>query len=726
MWPTLLTLWRTLSGKAPRKGGPRRRPACCRPRLEVLEDRTVPTSLSYSTYLHGSVQAVAVDNTGAVYVTGTTDSTLPTTPGAFRTSGAGGAYVAKLNATGTAVVYATYLGNSSYSLENDSGYGIAVDAAGDAYVIGSDSTVPTTPNAIASSGHIFVAELNSAGSGLVYSTYLPGGVGNGFITNGDTGAITVDGSGNIYVAGAAQAGFPVTAGAFQTALGGYYNTFFAKINPVLSGSASLVYATYLGGIHQDAASGIALDGSGNVYVTGFTESSNFPVTAGAYQTTFVGLRDTFVAKVNPSLSGAPSLVYYTLLGGSVDAKGGSAVTGYVPDRPGNIALTNQTDGGIAVDNAGNVYVASATTAVDFPTTAGAFQTQSNLKYTGIGYPPSDAFVTKLNPTGTALVYSTYLGGGTNAKSGGAGIALDANGDAYVTGWTDSTVFPTKNPGQATDAGGWDAFVTEMNPSGSGLLFSSYLGGSSNDDGFGIPVDPSGNAYVGGQTLSSNFPTTPGAYQTIPGSGFVAKINTGSPTFAVSGFPSPTTAGTAGTFTVTAQDASGNTLTGYTGTIHFTSGDPQAVLPSDYTFTAADQGSHTFSATFKTAGSQSLAATDTVTSSMSGQEGIVVNPAAATHFQISAPSSVSKGARFSLTLTVEDAYGNVVTSYVGTVHFSSSDGSATLPMDYTFTAADAGVHTFVNKIILRKRGTQTITVTDTLDGSLTGSDSLTVL
>src|SRR5262249_5472614 len=163
-------------------------------------------------------------------------------------------------------------------------------------------------------------------------------------------------------------------------------------------------------------------------------------------------------------------------------------------------------------------------------------------------------------------------------------------------------------------------------------FSSYLGGSASsypmgprDWGFGIALDSAGNAYAGGQTQSSNFPTTPGVYQTTPGSGFVAKINVAAPSFAVTGFPSPTTAGTAGTCTVTAQDANANTLTGYPGTVHFTSSDPQAALPADYTFTAADQGVHTFSATLKTAGTQSLVATDTVTASISGQEAIVVNP-----------------------------------------------------------------------------------------------------
>jgi hypothetical protein len=724
MWPTFLTLWRVRSGKSVQKGKPRRHPAGCRPRLEVLEDRTAPAALGYSTYLGSAVEGVAVqpgDTTGAVYV-------------------ASGTSVLKLNNGGTGLVYNTVVDQTPAS-SGGSLYALAVDAAGDAYVIGRGS-VSTTPNAIASSGNMFVAELNPAGN-LVYATYLPGAAAY-ISTLGYAAGIAVDGSGNIFVTGAAQAGLPVTAGAYQTAFGGGLpNAFFAKINPTLSGSASLVYATYLGGSSSnnngDAGTGIALDASGNAYVTGYTHSSNFPTTSGAFQTSFVGAEDVFVAKFNPSLSGAPSLVYSTLLGGSgtgTSIYNSTANSGYVPDN-NSINSGGQIDGGIAVDSSGNAYVTAATTSLSFPTTPGAFQTQSNLNQTSgtIGSKaPSDAFVTKLNATGTALVYSTYLGGGANTNSGGAGIALDANGDAYVTGWTNSTVFPTMNPIQASNAGASDAFVTVLNSSGGGLLFSSYLGGSIGDGpggpwdwGYGIATDSTGNAYVGGKTISSNFPTTPGAYQTTLGQGFLAKINVAasSPSFAVAGFPSPTTAGVSHTFTVTALNADGTVNTGYTGTVHFTSSDPQAVLPADYTFTAADQGTHTFTATLKTAGGQVLAAADAGTYGVVGSEsGIAVQPAAAAKFVLSAPASATVGVAFSVTLTVEDAYGNVVPNYTGTVHFSSSDNTATLPANYTFTAADAGVHTW-SGVILRKKGNKTLTVTDTLNSSLTATDFISV-
>jgi hypothetical protein len=750
MGPMLLTLWLALCGKAPRKRSPRRRPVCYRPDIEVLEDRAVPASLGYSTLLGGTVYATAVDSAGNLYVTGGADSGLSTTPGALDPSGYG-SFVAKLDPTGTAVLYATYLSNDSRGGEGTS---IALDANGDAYVIGTNGGVPTTANAIASSAVYdanadtdFVAELNPTGTGLLYGTYLPN-TDNASNDVTYSSALAVDGTGNIYAVGAAQPGFPTTVGSFQPAFAGQYTggteAFLAKIDPALWGTASLLYSSYLGGGQGfgDAATGIALDGGGNAYLEGFTQSTDFPTTSGAFQTSKGGGRfNAFVAKFNPALSGAASLVYSTYLGGS---DGGSIVNhqapygaGFVPNKNG--IVVPEIAGGIAVDSAGNAYVTSATTSPNFPTTSGAYQTTSNLNPADQygGFQDADVFVTKLNATGSALVYSTYLGGGANngigTHSGGASIAVDASGDAYVTGWTDSASFPTNNPVQSANGGGFnglgagmDAFVTELNPSGSGLLFSTYLGGGGNDYGYGIAVDSAGNASVGGQTSSSNFPTTAGAFNTASGSGFAAKIGLApSPSFAVTGFPSSTTAGVSQTFSVTALNANGTVNTGYTGTVQFTSSDTQAVLPANYAFTAADQGVHSFMVALNSAGSQSITATDTATGSITGSESnIVVTPAVASEFILSAPSSVSSGKKFSVTLTVEDAYGNVVTGYTGTVHFSSSDSTASLPTNYTFRASDAGVHTFAG-VMLRKKGKQTLTVTDTVDSSLTTTDITSV-
>jgi hypothetical protein len=222
--------------------------------------------------------------------------------------------------------------------------------------------------------------------------------------------------------------------------------------------------------------------------------------------------------------------------------------------------------------------------------------------------------------------------------------------------------------------------------------------------------------AGSKTVTASDTVT----SSITGSATVAVSPAAASTMIVAGFPSPTTAGVAGSFTVRLKDPYGNIAGGYTGTVHFTSSDGKASLPANYTFTATDAGVHTFSATLKTAGTQSLTATDTTTASLGGTDGgITVKPAAASKFLISAPPSVRSGVPFSLTITVQDAYGNVVTGYTGTIHFTSTDGTATLPANYTFTAADKGVHTFTG-LVLRKKGTQKITLTDTLNSSLTGS------
>jgi hypothetical protein len=195
---------------------------------------------------------------------------------------------------------------------------------------------------------------------------------------------------------------------------------------------------------------------------------------------------------------------------------------------------------------------------------------------------------------------------------------------------------------------------------------------------------------------------------------------------VAGFPAPVTAGVAGSFTVTARDAYGNRASGYSGTVRFTSSDPQAALPGNYIFTAADAGVRTFSATLKTAGNQALTATDTANAALTGAQGsILVNPAAASRLVLSAPSSIKANTAFSLTVTVVDAYGNVVTGYRGTLGFKSSDATANLPKKYTFTAADQGVHTFTG-LRLKRKGQQTITVTDTLNTSLAGSAIIQVI
>jgi hypothetical protein len=199
-------------------------------------------------------------------------------------------------------------------------------------------------------------------------------------------------------------------------------------------------------------------------------------------------------------------------------------------------------------------------------------------------------------------------------------------------------------------------------------------------------------------------------------------------FAVSGFPGTVTAGASGSFTVTALFADGTTDAGYVGIVHFTSSDPHAVLPADYTFTSADAGTHTFSAVLETAGSQSLTAADRVFASISGTEtGITVNPAVAVarRLSLTGPTTVAAGARFNLTVTALDAYGNVATGYRGTIRITATNGKGNLPATYAFTAADKGVHTFVG-VVFQWRGKHTIIVTDTLNSSIVGSLTVNIV
>jgi Beta-propeller repeat len=274
---------------------------------------------------------------------------------------------------------------------------------------------------------------------------------------------------------------------------------------------SLAYSTFLGGSDSagcppeeahgpEQGNRIALDSSGAAYVTGFTDSTDFPTTPGAFDTSFNGSVcgvDAFVAKLNPAGTGLVS----TFLGGS----------------SGDEAF------GIAVDSAGAAYVTGGTSSTDFPTTAGAFDTSLSGS--------SDAFVTKLDPAGSHLDYSTYLGG--SSGDGGRGIAVDSAGAAYVTGSTGSTDFPISAGAFDTSfiGGLGDAFVTKLDPAGSGLAYSSYLGGSSAEGSTDIAVDSAGAAYVTGGTSSTDFPTTAGAFDTsLSGSSdaFVAKLDPPAP------------------------------------------------------------------------------------------------------------------------------------------------------------------------------------------------------
>jgi len=315
-----------------------------------------------------------------------------------------------------------------------------------------------------------------ASTGMAWSTFLGGGgADNGY-------AVVVDANGNIVIAGCTTStNYPTTAGSAQRTSGGGTDAVITKLTP---DGATVLWSTYLGGSGEDIARGVAVGPGGDVYVVGSTGSAAFPVTAGAWRTQFSGgASDGFVARFSASTG---ALVYATYVGASWD------------DYPR----------GVAVDASGAATVAGFTNSLDFPVTAGVVKPTRNP---GL-YDGADGFVTKLAANGSSAVYSTYLGTNSGTDEVMA-LALDANGRATVTGWTTSGGFPTTATAyDRTLSSGHEVFVTRLNATASGYLFSTFLGGSASDEAYGIAVDESGATYVTGHTTSADFPTTSGAPQ----------------------------------------------------------------------------------------------------------------------------------------------------------------------------------------------------------------------
>jgi hypothetical protein len=441
---------------------------------EIL-DHSGFMSLCYSTFLgEGSgLNAIAVDASGCVYVTGSTSAADFPIQNPFQSSnlGNGDAYVTKLSASGNSLVYSTYLGGSSA----DASYGIAVDGSGCVYVTGLTESVdfPTWSafNSTLSGRDAFVTKFSPTGNTLLYSTYL-GGTGPDWGTG-----LALDGSECVYVTGRTHSpDFPLENPC--TLFSGI--AFVTKLNAT---GSSLVYSTYLGPASDPRD--IAVDKSGSAYIIG-TSVDGLP-TVNPFQTHQEGGWngwDAFVVKLSPA---GNSAVYSTYLGGNGDDQGL----------------------GIDVDSSGCAYVTGYTWSSDFPT-ENPFQT-----YLG----GMAGFVTKLSSLGNSLIYSTYFPWGV-----GYDIAVDGSGYAYVTGWTGSTNFPTVNPYQLYHQGGEDAFVTKLSAAGNSLVRSTYLGGRSGDYGYSIAVDGSDNAYVTGETGSDDFPMQ-NPYNASPSAVFVTKLGT---------------------------------------------------------------------------------------------------------------------------------------------------------------------------------------------------------
>jgi hypothetical protein len=387
-----------------------------------------------------------------------------------------GFHILKRSANSTLVIdpvlrYSTMIGGTGF----DAGEAIAVDSTNHAYITGvaGAADFPTTTGVFqrtSSSPVAFVSKFAFDGSSLIYSTFI-GGTSGRTVSFG----IKVNSAGNAFVSGFTEApDFPTTAGAFQSGLRGTNDVFVAKLTPA---GAHLVYSTLLGGSSTELAQGLALDSAGNAYITGSTRSTDFPTTPAAISRTLNGLSDAFITKLNAT---GTNVVYSTYLGGS----------------------KSEIGDGIALDSATNAYIAGNTLSADFPVTASAPQTKF-----GGGTEGGDYFATKINAGGTAIVYSTYIGGTADeGTEGRGGIAVDGSGNAYIAGDTFSADFPT-TPGAFQPTNACGPFVTKVNAAGTAFAYSTRLSGSDGDcqAAHGVAVDSSGNAYVIGTTGSTDFP-----------------------------------------------------------------------------------------------------------------------------------------------------------------------------------------------------------------------------
>jgi len=471
-------------------------------RYDSTKPLIIDPVLSYSTYLGGArddfAEALAVDPSGNAYVCGYTRSLDFPVVGAYQISSKTGVtgFISKLNPSGTALIYSTYIGGSA----GDQCFGMATDNSGDAYVVGitNSSDFPTTPGAyqttfLGNTANLFVAKIDPSGSSLVYSTYLGQGAGD---ANGICcfQTIALSSSRNVYLTGSIESpNFPTTPNALQTQYGGGPHDGYLTV--LDSTGSKLIYSTFLGGNGNDGGQKVTVDDLGNAFITGFTGSSDFPITAGAFQTAYGGgINDVFVSEINPFGSGLSSLIYSTYLGGSGNDE----------------AFT------LVLDASGNAFIGGNTDSLNFPVTSGALQTTN---HGGV-----DGFITKLNASASTLIYSTYLGGSDTDDV--RVIGTDESGNAYLAYITTSKDFPVQNPIQSHNAGSRDGGLGILNSSGTGLLFSTYFGGSESDTAPGAVLDNSLNVFTSGWTSSDDFPITQGSFQTARKGGvdgFVAKF-----------------------------------------------------------------------------------------------------------------------------------------------------------------------------------------------------------
>ncbi len=456
---------------------------------------TIDPRLLWSTYLGGTgggpsvgdvARGVAIDRAGNVTVVGTTEGgevtncgTFPLTPGIYQNKGPAceDVFVTRFRQSDGTLVYSTVIGGSGHE---DRAYAVAVDSAGRAAVAGwtHSPNFPTTPGAwdTVKNGFFstFVLRLSATGDALDYSTFLEGSNGS------QAYALAVTDSGSAIVGGDTfSPDFPTTPGAFKSAHGGDYDGFLTRLDPT---GSSLEWSTFLGGISEDRVFGLTIDSVETIAATGLTGSPDFPTTPGAFATQIANSVDSFVTQLRAS----GQLLSSTFLGGTRDDSGAT----------------------VALAQDGSIIVAGCTLSQDFPTTPGSLQPNFTLPYLGV----EEGFITRLDPTGSRLIFSTFLGG--SLQDGVTSVAVDSAAVVTATGFFAGSfpltpgAFNSSSPGK----GGSDSFVSRMDPLGSKLFYSTSLSGSSGDSALGLAMSPTGRVTVCGETLSPDYPVTPDAFR----------------------------------------------------------------------------------------------------------------------------------------------------------------------------------------------------------------------